>query len=84
MERIYYTTQVQEVSISKQEMIKLVIEDIAKRSNIERYDFNHSKPFVTETKDGGLKLRFVQGFMLQDGSPREISITPLEKYKEKL
>lgn len=81
MEQQYFTTQVQEVRLTKQEILKIVTENVALRASIGGYDFDHQRPIIVELPNGGLSLRFVQEFMLKDSRVDSVTMEPLEKYK---
>lgn len=79
MNKAFGTTQVLEVVLSKEDVAKIVIENLQTRC-LDSYDFDYNHPIVIWEKDC-LILRYVQKKVTLEREPQNFYLKPMPTQK---
>lgn len=82
MHRQYAATQVCQVSLSRYEIERVVLDNILKLGGDPGYDFARDHPIFIWDEKGGLSIRFVQGAVVAKEPERWFTLKPVQTEEE--
>lgn len=76
MKKQYAATQVCEITLSRDEVEQIVVENLLARGGDPSYDFSRDHPIVLHEPDGTMIIRFVQAGVVARERERWLSLKP--------
>lgn len=82
MQKMYAATQVCELTLTRSEIQKVLLDNLLKLGGDPSYDFAQDHPIFIWREDGGLHVRFVQAAVTAKEESRWFSLKPVRTEHE--
>lgn len=82
MQKSYAATQVCQLTLSRHEIEKVLLDNLIKLGGDPSYDFATDHPIFIWNADGGISVRFVQAAVVAKEPDRWFSLKPVKTERE--
>jgi hypothetical protein len=82
MQKQYAMTQVCQLSLSRHEIERVILDNLLKQGGDPSYDFATDHPIFIWDKEGGLSVRFVQAAVVAKEESRWFTLKPVKTEAE--